>query len=112
MVQYPSIAEQAFDKYRTDRTGMLRYAARGNREKETAHVLDAGLGWEEQGCYHMRTIRKHRSMMYCIDRNGAGPSILKKTSMRKQKKSEEKKKNGSVTGSRRPHDGTSFSEGT
>jgi hypothetical protein len=64
MVQYPSIAEQAFDKYRTDRTGMLRYAARGNREKETAHVLDAGLGWEEQGCYHMRTIRKHRSMMY------------------------------------------------
>jgi hypothetical protein len=43
MVQYPSIAEQAFDKYRTDRTGMLRYAARGNREKETAHVLDAGL---------------------------------------------------------------------
>ena len=40
------------------------------------------------------------------------PFDFGKTSMRKQKKSEEKKKNGSVTGSRRPHDGTSFSEGT
>ena len=43
MAEYPSIVEQAFDKYRIDRTRMLRYARRRNREKEIAHVLDAGL---------------------------------------------------------------------
>ena len=41
--EYPSIVEQAFDKYRVDRTRMLRYARRRNREMEIAHVLDADL---------------------------------------------------------------------
>ena len=38
--EYPFIVEQAFDKYRVDRTRMLRYARRRNREMEIAHVLD------------------------------------------------------------------------
>ena len=41
--EYPFIVEQAFDKYRVDRTRMLRYARRRNREMEIAHVLDADL---------------------------------------------------------------------
>ena len=41
--EYPSIAAQAFAKYRIDRTRMLRYARRRNKEKEIAHILDADL---------------------------------------------------------------------
>ena len=38
--EYPSIVEQAFKKYRVDRTRLLRYARRRNKEMEIAHVLD------------------------------------------------------------------------
>jgi len=41
--EYPSIVEQAFDKYMVDRTRMLRYARRRNKETEIAHALDTGL---------------------------------------------------------------------
>jgi len=37
--EYPSIVEQAFEKYRIDRIRMLRYARRRNKEKEIAHFL-------------------------------------------------------------------------
>ena len=38
--EYSSIVEQVFDKYQVDRTRMLRYARRRNKEKEISQIFD------------------------------------------------------------------------
>ena len=48
MAEYPSILEQAFERYRVDRVRMLRYARRRNREKEIAHIINTYLYEEER----------------------------------------------------------------
>ena len=48
MAEYPSILEQAFERYRVDHIRMLRYARRRNREKEIAHIIDTYLYEEER----------------------------------------------------------------
>ena len=46
--EYPSIVEQAYNKYRIDRIRMLRYARRRNKEIEIAYVLDTAMTSEER----------------------------------------------------------------